>query len=205
MCALPAHCTASTNKPSTIPFSSHILTFIWHTKPHGSFWGTLTPYVAWWSISSKESFWKTDQSLFLFDLPEGMSDLVSDPALGTVCQQLVHWREEGRVQCNQLSRSLVQVEPPDGFAQFLSHGKNCFPSGQNLPRRSQKGRALCPWTNSHPHETNHGEKKTKTNSESICWKWIWSKQSGQSNGAEKWKRVTIYSPLTELQHKRWLV
>ena len=53
-------CTASTNKPSTIPFSSHILTFIWHTKPHGSFWGTLTPYVAWWSISSKESFWKTD-------------------------------------------------------------------------------------------------------------------------------------------------
>ena len=36
-------CTASTNKPSTIPFSSHILTFIWHTKPHGSFWGTLTP------------------------------------------------------------------------------------------------------------------------------------------------------------------
>ena len=53
------------------------------------------------------------------------------------------------MQCNQLSRSLVQVEPPDGFAQFLSHGKNCFPSGQNLPRRSQKGRALCPWTNSH--------------------------------------------------------
>ena len=130
-------CTASTNKPSTIPFSSHILTFIWHTKPHGSFWGTLTPYVAWWSISSKESFWKTDQSLFLFDLPEGMSDLVSDPALGTVCQQLVHWRAE----CNatnylglwfKLSLRMVLLS-------FFPTARTAFPAAKTFQGGARKG------------------------------------------------------------------